>query len=59
MLEIQNFLQNLSVTNGLYCNAFQVTTLKPIESHYKFAYLIKTSNSAYFRDVFIPLLLSL
>lgn len=59
MVEIQNFLQNLSGTNGLYSNAFKVTTLKTIESHHKVAYRIKISNSAYFRDAFIPLLLSL
>lgn len=61
MLEIQNFLQNLSGTKGLGLdsNAFKVTTLKTIESQHKTAYRIKISNSAYFRDAFIPLLLSL
>lgn len=59
MVEIQNFLQNLSGTNGLYSNAFKVTALKTIESHHNLAYRIKISNSAYFRDAFIILLLSL
>jgi len=59
MVEIQNFLQNLSGTNGLYNNAFKVTALKTIESHHNLAYRIKISNSAYFRDAFIPLVLSL
>jgi hypothetical protein len=59
MVEIQNFLQNLSGTNGLYSNAFKVTALKTIESHHNLAYRIKISNSAYFRDAFITFLLSL
>lgn len=59
IVKIQNFLQNLSGTNGIYSNAFKVTTLKTIESYHNLAYHIKISNSAYFRDVFIPLLLSL
>lgn len=59
MVEIQNFLQNIPGTNGLYNNAFKVTTLKAIESHHNLAYRIKISNNAYFRDAFITLLLSL
>jgi hypothetical protein len=43
MVEIQNFLQNLSGTNGLYSNAFKVTALKTLESHHNLAYRIKIS----------------
>nr|ATI20373.1 LAGLIDADG endonuclease [Juglanconis oblonga] len=59
MIEIQNFLENLSGTNGLYSGAFKVTTLKTLESNHNTAYRIKISNTSYFRDAFIPLLLSL
>lgn len=59
MQGIQNFLENLAATNNLFRGVFKVTPLKTLDSKHKPAHRVKISNSNYFRDSLIPLLLPL
>lgn len=59
MQGIQIFFENLSGTNGLFSGVFKVTPLKTLDSKHKPAHRVKISNSSYFRDSLIPLLLPL